>query len=662
MGSYPKKVKKFANGGTTADPVLGVGLQYQQRAADIPDLDAMSFTLEQNRANEKHLQEERDKRKVSRQTALDLINKMPATQGQKEAFTNSILTGLDEYDKKASSDVNWVFSEEGSNQYSDLIDQLLSPARQEEMKNNYSILTTGFDTLSKNNTLGSFQVQGNRATVRDKETGAVSVIPLSEIDSARHTPVTGQEAFDHLSRLPKLSPSENPLFTSMYNSNDALKSLWQFFEGATGGSGSQGLLYATSGNSAALNAAKKQAKSALPDEAKSAFAAQYLRDTNGVWSDAGFDKYLDGILDTEITKRKRFEEQLIAQKGGSADQETPLREGAGSTLVQLDTEFIATDTEGGDDQVPIHVWGKSADPVDTQSVIEELNVNGPVYSVGGEGNWFGGGVNFSAESKGGAFGIKKNLDKVYKNVRRTGNFSMPVTTGRVIDPAVNIDPTGPQDPRVSLLTGNQANMIAQYSPEQISKEAIILKSGAEKYPYGNGTINRQTPIERITVQIPDGKGGFHPAEVMAMKRSDGKYVEVRTVGMKGYVTNDGKSENFFVPMDPRESQAAFGANISAFGKRGSYFTDNNKFSGDPNSAGQVLLRKLANLNPVLFNDFVKKYGTAISSGRGIDAKLKSEIDSVLGHLESELEAGRIRQTFSIAKPEHTKKNESDTVR
>ena len=641
MAYRPKR--KYATGGSI-DPLNGIGLRYTPVNAEVPNLDAARFFLEEKQKQDAYMEQERLKRKPSRAAVLTSIANLTGTEGQKKAFSDSVLSQLDEYDSRARQDPNWVFSTEGQDQFAQLINSSIDPARVQQLKDNYTNIQAGREVLVKNNMLDAYQVNNGNVMVRDNETGVTSEIPLSMLDPKKYTPVTGAEIIDQYNKATDYNPASHRFYSSIDNTDRAIDNLLSSFDTATGsyGAGSEDGYSKIIDNIAALSAAKRQAIRNLSPSTVSSLQEKYIRETGGKYNQKGFDKYVESILDNEIRKRRQ---RIVSTKPQPTDDDPSndprnriLTEGT-PTYQNLNTTMSVTDSEGIDSTIQIHLQGTSVIPPDTQEA--PLNIDGSVWSFGGESQ---NNSNFSAErNKDGYYGSRKRLNKTYEKARHISNSVIPVTTGEVFEE--NGIPTG----------------------ERIGSGLAVIKTGEDhEFDYGKGNILDGTPVEKLNVPYTykDRMGNEVKAEreIDVMRRTDGKYVQVKMSGVKVYkIDDDGTEQTLMVPVRPDESLRSFGVNLSPYNYTVPYFSADGRFSSDPLSEGQILLATIRKLNPKLFLELKAQIDSAMAGGK-LDYSARVQINETLNYLRQKIEEGTIRNTFSIAKPEHTKKDESDFIR
>lgn len=648
MSLYPKQrgVKKFAGGGV-ADPFLGVGIQYQQIAADVPNVDAAQAYADAEIKRRDYLEQERLKRKPSRAAAMEMVQKYEGTEGQKRAFQDEVIGLLDDYDKRARKDPNWVFSREGQDAYAGLIDATLNPTRVEQLSNNYKLIQSGYNDLVKNNTRDSYQISGNKVLARASD-GTVSRVDISDIGNG-YTAITGDEQYSAISSASQYTHDKDGL-VPILNKDESIKNLLSGFDSATGMIQSvQGIMDVTS-NSQALAAAKRQAIDTMSDQTKSSLQAAYLKISGGKYTKEGFDKYVDTILNDEVRKRKRSSSEIsneavrissdLAKGKETIDpSEQPLFTVTNSTMT-------VTDAGGIDKPVDVMVRGVSNIPTNNE-IVPQLAVDGRVWSFGG-GSWGSGFLwmgndraNFSAEkNKDGAYGAPKKMSQRFENAQHVASNIMSVTTGSVF----NED--GTRDAEV------------------ISNGSLILQSGDDEHKYGKSAVLKGSVVRDIYVSELGDDGKTYKRLAHVVPRSDGKLIEVKDIGVDAYRVNvGGEDATIMVPVSRQDALRKFGVNVSPYKSNNEYFVDGNKFPKDPNAPGRILLSKVATMNPQLHQSILNAIEQSLASNNGvIDRRVKAEINELLNYVNDKIEDNTIRQTFSIAKPNHTKKNEGDFIR
>lgn len=646
MSVYPKRrgVKKLAEGGV-ADPFLGVGIQYQERQADIPNVDAARAYAEAEQRRQQYLEEERLKRKPSRSAVLEMLSKMEGTEGQKKAFQDTVLGQLDEYDAKSRKDPNWVFSDEGVNAYASLIDTSMDPGRAEQLRNNYSLIQSGYDQISKNNTRDAYQISAGQILARDKD-GNVSRVPLSSL-SQGYTPLTADEQYSSIVAAPTYTHEKDALIP-MLNKDDATKTLLDAFSTASGQiQSAQGIMDVTS-NAQALRAAKQQAKDAMSESVRSSLQSDYIKNIGqGQYSQEGFDQYVDQLLNSEIAKRKRYSSQISSDAirlSQAMDKGQEVVDPADQPWYHVtNTTKTVRNSAGIDSNIDISIYGESNVPAGNE-VIPSLKIDGLAYSFGG-GSWGSGflglgkdGANFSAEqNKDGYVGGPKKINKTYENAQIVGRSIVPLTTGQVF----NNDFTR--------------------SAEVIDNGLMVIKSDDDSYRYGGGAIMKGTQVQEIEVSEVASDGKTYRRTVQVMPRSDGKFVEVKMAGMNMYsVDAGGVDATIAVPMTRPESLRSFGVNLSVEQTNTDYFVSGNRFPSDPNSSGQTILRKVAALNPVLHKELIDRLSQI--AAKPITLREKEEINALLNHVRSKIEDKSITNTFSFPKESYTKKDATDFIR
>lgn len=648
MGFKPKKkVKKLADGGQTGNPFLGVGIQYQNIAPDVPSLDAAKIAFESYTKNQNYLEEERQKRRPSREAMINRINEYKGTEGGKAAFADMINQQLNEYDRNiAKNDINWLFSAEGTNQFQNLVSASLDPSRVQQLENNFQILSSGYDSLIKNNTLENAQVSNGQVLVRDKETGESRQIALEEFNSNLHDTITGKQRYNELFKSRNYDAAKDSFYTGVQNYDYAIDNLLSAFKDAGGSQavdyGSQqtvGDIQSQVKNKMALDAAKAQATKNLSNESRSALQAEYLRRINGTsrYTQEGFDAYVDGILNLQVEKMKRSEtsyKKYDLKDGEGGDEGTSSMDFNG--VVREDRYLSFTDTEGLDSNAQIKIVGSSyvQRPKETLS---EVHITGDVYLVGGEDSSYDD-TNYSAEHGGQPM---KGADFRVKEVDDMGDFLFPVTTGPVYR--------------------------ADGSPKRgdwIDENAIVMEGDSDAVLYGGRKLRKGMPMREIQIPVTNSKNEVvYTRSANVLELENGDLMEVQASPFRVYSKMDnsnwrpfgGREAKILRPLDQQEAIVSFNADISRHRPTIQYFTGpNGSFPMNPSSSGMKALSAIKVGNPQLYNytvGLINQYNTGTPDEKAAARQLANQ---AINDAVREVTMGALRSTVSTAKPTYTK--------
>lgn len=646
------RAPQLATGGNT-----GIGVQYAQVGPDAPDVSAAELLLNTQRANDAKLEEERLKRKPSRAAILESISKMEGTAGQKLAFQESVIGSLDEYDKRSKEDPNWVFSQEGIDKFSTLINDSVDPARRQQLAQNYKTIASGYDALTKAGGLDALQIANGRVVVQDSTDGSTKEIKIEDLDRSIHTPVTSRSRFEQVTNKKDYNPITDNFYAGLTSLDNAKKVLVSGFDDATGVWQGQNtkvingmpVVMDIMGNGSALKAAKQQALNSMSDEVRSSLQSDYIqRIGNSKPTEKGFQAYVNSVLDQEIEKRRKGSEQLSgdgirlmaeARKAADANQITEPQ----PTIYTTNRRVTAIDTEGdlsltgNDSGVDILVSADSAIPIDPEKqIIPSLAVTGSVWAIGGAGR-NNNNTNFSAsKASDGSYGQAKNISKTFENLKHLSNSTVPVTVGPIFNP-------------------NGLPM-----KDKVGAGRIIIQNEDEDYEYGSDSpIPYGAEVEEITVYDQNSAG----RTVKAIKRKDGNYMEVKDTAVKVYQgLNEDKEFTMFVPMNREESLRTLGINYSKDRSNINFFSSGG-FSTDPSSQGQQLLDLVESRSPQLYAAIQQAYMEAANANNGkVTGDDQVRINKMLNFAKDRIEDGTIRNTFRYPKEEFTKKNSSDFVR
>lgn len=648
MGFKPRKnVKKLAEGGQTGNPFLGVGIQYQQIAPDVPSLDAAKIVYDNYRQNQEYLEQERAKRKPSREALMQRISQYKGTTGGKAALADAITGQLDEYEKNIKAgDMDWVFSQEATDQFSNLISASLDPSRIQELENNFNTLTSGYDFLIKNNTLENAQVSNGRILVRNKETGNTEEIPLESAREDMHEVITGKRRYEELFNARNFDASRDSFFTGVINYDNAINNLLESFRTAGGSDAvnygsqpTQGDVQAVVDNRRALEAAKTQAKKNMSNETRSTLQGEYwnrIKSTGAAYTEAGFNAFVDGILNLQVSKMRdrKTEYRQYDDTGSGSGKEPEITSSDYSGVIREDFSVPFTDTEGWDERGSLRIVGSSYVQGD-KGPVERLNISGPVYSVGGEDGIFKN-TNYTAENGGRSHVVELELENVYHD----GAFLMPVTTGSVYDL-------------------NRKKI----SDSKEDAGRLVMEGNGNDFKFAGSYLAPGTPMESMTIDVmgEDGQVAYQRT-INVMRLQGDKYIEVKASPFDMYTKKDdrswfsgGTNAKIMVPMSQDRSVVAFNANISQQRQDQEYFTGPNKsWPADPDAPGNRALEKIRKGNQRLYDYTVAQIALARANAAGDPERYRQEANRRLNEAMNEITEAAIRSNISVAKPDYTR--------
>lgn len=631
------------------DPFLGIGVQYQQRQADlsqVPSIDAAKLYAQAELQSREYLQAERDKRKPNRMAIMEMAAKRDGTPGEKAAWQKQIIDQLNAYERNFRKDPNYVFSADGVGEYTSLLDAATDPARAEQMRQNANLLETSFQGLQKNNTLDSYQVSGNQILAQDKE-GNVAMVPLEQINDGNYVPVTGGDRIAQLRASYRYDAATQSVI-NMAGGDAARAMLMSAFETASGSESNEQMFQSTVSNRSALNAAKNQAKATMSAEVRDALRADYIKSNPGKkYDEAAFQGYIDKALDQEIAKRLQNKRNIdyASMLRAQAEARKAADEAANSDpfkapliqYVQEDKSFI--DTEGWNERATVTFTGQS--PIGLNP--SETTFAEKVFS--GEFWTFGGDYNGSAEYKTAKNGSKSigQLQKVdgkkIENVKLTKRAIMPVTSGEVLTPDFKTD------------------------KERVAEESAIVK-GIERYRYGDGDNsfvpgNFQVETKTIDIYDKDGKPVFDPnglpltRQVDVIQRYDGKFLVVNSTPVNVYETGEGNSYSMFVePMTPAQSDMAYGKDLSRYYRETDFFTINGNFNLQNGGEVNKLMDALAASDPQTYNQML----AFMKAGNIKDPEVRRILNSKLNEVKRAANNKSNQAIYSTGKPNHTQKD------
>jgi hypothetical protein len=654
MGFKRKKnVKKLADGGQTGNPFLGVGIQYQPVAADVPSLDAAKITYENYRKNEDYLEQERAKRQVSEEALRARISQYKGSTGGKAALTDLVVGQLRDYNKTAkANDINWLFSSEATEQRDSIIGASLDPSRIQQMENDFNTLTSGYDSMIKNNTLENAQVSNGQIITRNKETGATESVALENFNTKLHDTVSGKQRYEELFNSKNFDASKDSFFTGVINYDNAINNLLETFRTAGGADavdyGSRqtaGDVQSVVDNKRALAAAKSQAVKNMSNETRSSLQGEYLKriaSTGAKYTQAGFDAYVDGILNLQVEKmrdRKTAYRQYDADALNGKGKQDELTSSDYNGVVREDFDIPFTDTEGIDEGGSIKVVGSSYVQGD-KGPVEMLNISGPVYTTGGEDGMFSG-TNYTAENGGKAKVLETQLENVYHD----GGFLLPITTGTVYDPKGK-------------------------AIDKVEAGLMIMNGPEGDFKYAGSDIVKGKPMYHMTIDVmgDDGKPAYQRT-VNVMELKNGNLVEVKASPFDVYTKKDdrswfgsGTNAKIMVPMDQKRSVVAFNKNISMQRTDEKYFSGPNRsWPADPNAPGNQALLMIQKGNINLYNYVIGQIAKSRATSGEDRERYIQDVDRHINDAIMEINEASMRSNVSVAKPDFTRK-ESEASR
>lgn len=630
MGVFPKRKRKYAPGGIVppASGLLGIGVQYIPTAADIPNLEALKLLDDRRRlADEKH-EAEIAKRTPNEQAINDLILKAPGSSGQKAKMNSEVITAIKDYEDRTRKNPDWVFTDEGKQALRG-IEDIINPSKFQAMGDNYRNLTSAYQTAEKNQALNQYHFINGKVSVIDTEDGTSKLIDpnlLKGESAKRYKPLTFAEKYQEI--YDSQDGSLESLNYGLRNAQDVQTGFLSRFFDAVGSQGGSDGFTAWVSNSNNLKHAKQQALNGLTTQERDSLKADYVRKTGGTYSDAGFDGYLNNMVDEQVAKMRQSSsktdrlaiEQYKAQLKAAGKEESGA--GQGPTFNAVNDSLVVDDSEGIDEQAEVMRFGVSMIPADDQSVVN-VNLNGNVYSFGGESDE----SNYSAENNKG-FGMPYKSNKVIPNAVKISSSIFPITTGRVL-----------------------LRSASTLTPGSFESKQMILKGS--DFEYGGHSIPTTSQIE--TVNYTDKSGRVQSFK--GIKDSKGNYIEVQLFSGDVYkVDDDGTTRTIVKPHDPNESIRTMGVNMSMMGYTANYLTDDASI----NDEGANMLVQIGQAYGAdALNEIEAKF---LAAKKKSPLQAKQYLNWVLNNFRQSIETGQNFTTLSYGKSEHTKKDQADQVR
>src|SRR5690606_31577017 len=179
--SSRKLIKKLAVGGSTPDPLAGVGIQYVASAPELPNINAAMYFDQARRQSDDALQEERKKLLPDQKAIFELISKAPGTSGHKAIVSSEVAEAIKAYRDRVSENPDWVFTPEGRDALSS-IENLTSSARVAEMVEKQHQIQMAYDNAINNQTLNQYHIRDGMISVLDSRTGQRVDVPMSQFE------------------------------------------------------------------------------------------------------------------------------------------------------------------------------------------------------------------------------------------------------------------------------------------------------------------------------------------------------------------------------------------------------------------------------------------------------------------------------------------------
>lgn len=527
--SSRKLIKKLAVGGSTPDPLAGVGIQYVASAPELPNINAAMYFDQARRQSDDALQEERKKLLPDQKAIFELISKAPGTSGHKAIVSSEVADAIKHYRDRVSENPDWVFSQEGRDALYN-IENLTSPARFQQMAEKQRQIQMAYDNAFKNGTLNQYHIRDGMISVLDSRTGQRVDVPMSqfELDQKSVAPkfkaLRVGEAYSLADQHQDFDMSAHQIFGDMMTAQQAREELMSYFNDLGKSITSDQFGVTTTGSNAYQRAqAKEQAIIGLSSKAKDALRSDFIEKT-GRYSEEDFKQYLSQLIDTESEKRKLLSFDVNASalsnlnKSGQEEEKDkgvvmPAEVATNPDyVIRLNTRpwYLGGKKEEGS------LYRFSTSNIETDKNQKPLTVNGRVYLYGDLGPLD---YNTSDEVGGGAiqmnttfgnavhvensvFAVKTGLVRKWNAEKRVYEDKMTKTNG---DPIIRYyDSTDGIRRFAQLQTGyTDSGRRYYYFEDRDGNQVVVEFRGFKVYNVYNGKIGDSGETEKkATVLIP----------------------------------------------------------------------------------------------------------------------------------------------------------------